>query len=130
MEKQMEYGEVEAKKAWNAAVEALGNENVAREVAKTVEWLRVAREMEKTSATPYLTKLCAQREIAAVGARRIEQLRRAARFEEADRALTLTQQYLAFLEQFAQEYEFSKEAFHTCLKHCVQEHTYSLPRAE
>ena len=130
MVKEYEKNASEVNSAWSAAMEALGDEKVAREVERSVEWLRMARAREKMPLDPCLTIFGAQKKIADIGVRRMEQLRRVRKFEEADRALMLTQQYLSFLERLTSEHAFSNEELHAYLTHCVQEHTDSLPRVE
>lgn len=119
---------IEAKNGWDAVMETLENEKVERYVDRIVKWLRMARRMEREVPAPGFAVVSAQRELANVGMRRIEQLRRAGKFDKADRALELTQEYFDLLK--TAERSLLGEELCAYLEQRVKEFEYMLLRME
>ena len=125
--------EAQLREMWASAAEEIAAETVERQVQAAAHWISKAREEERAAMNAYSFACCTRERIADTGERRVFLLRCAGKFDEADEALQLTQEYLHGLramERQTADNSISQEEICARMERWAQEHEFSLPEVE
>ena len=125
--------ETKLREMWNSAADELAVETAQRQMQAAAEWISKGRKAERAAMNAYAFACRTRERIADTGERRVFTLRRAGRFEEADEALQITQEYLHGLRAMERQTAGNspaQEELCARMERWAQEHEFSLPEVE
>lgn len=125
--------EAKLREMWNSAAEEIAVETAERQMQAAAQWISKAREAERAAMNAYTFACRTRTRIVDVGGRRVFMLRCAGKFDEADEALQLTQEYLHGLrtmEQQTADNSPSQEELCARMERWAQEFAFALPEVD
>lgn len=122
--------EAQVRQIWDSVVDEITAETVEQQMLRAAEGIRAVREAQRAQVNIYSFTRQMQQEIAKTGLRRVWQLRCAGKFNLADEALQVMQEYLCALhatQRHAENSDLPQEEICARMERWVMEHEFSMP---
>ena len=121
------------RRLWDSAAEEVAAETMERQLQEAARCVSAAREVRRASEDICSFARQMEWKVVATGLRRVWQMRCAGKFEQADEALKLMQQYLCALHETqcqAADSRLSQEEAITCMERLARAHEATVPEVK